>query len=139
MERRRFTREFKLEAVRLIRNLGVSYAQASQDLKVHPTQLRNWVKAFADDPRHAFPGQGQMKPEQLEIARLKREVIKLKTERDILKKSRPTSRRNQREVRIYSEAPGDLAGGLDVRGALCLAGWVLWLADTIARQAQLRR
>ena len=88
MERRRFTREFKLEAVRLIRDRGVSYAQASEDLKVHPTQLRNWVKAFADDPRDAFPGQGQMKPEQLEIARLKREVIKLKAERDILKNCR---------------------------------------------------
>src|SRR6202051_2601108 len=82
MERRRFTREFKLEAVRLIRDRGVSYAQASQDLNVHPTQLRNWVKAFADDPQHAFPGQGQMKPEQLEIARLKREVTKLKAERE---------------------------------------------------------
>jgi transposase len=85
MERRRFTREFKLEAVRLIRDRGVSHAQASEDL--NPTQLRNWVKAFADDPQHAFPGQGQMKPEQLEIARLKREVIKLKAERDILKKA----------------------------------------------------
>ena len=41
MERRRFTREFKLEAVRLIRDRGVSYGQASEDLKVHPTQLRN--------------------------------------------------------------------------------------------------
>jgi|ERR1700722_15343328 transposase len=87
MERRRFTREFKLEAVRLIRDRGVSYAQASQDLSVHPTQLRNWVKAFGDDPQEAFPGQGRMKPEQLEIARLKREVIKLKAERDILKKA----------------------------------------------------
>jgi transposase-like protein len=85
MERRRFTREFKLEAVRLIKDRGVSYAQASQDLKVHPTQLRNWVKALAGDPRDAFPGQGQMKPEQLEIAQLKREVAKLKAERDILK------------------------------------------------------
>src|SRR5438067_11452043 len=88
MERRKFTQEFKLEAVRLIKDRGVSYVQASQDLGVHPTQLRNWVKAFADDPQHAFPGQGQMKPEQLEIARLKREVTKLKAERDILKKSR---------------------------------------------------
>jgi len=85
MERRRYTREFKLEAVRLIRDRGVSYARASEDLKVHPTQLRNWVKAFAEDPQHAFPGVGQMKPEQLEIARLKREVIRLKAERDILK------------------------------------------------------
>jgi transposase len=74
MERRRFTREFKLEAVRLIRDRGVSYAQASQDLSVHPTQLRSWVKALAADPQQAFPGQGQMKPEQAEIARLKREV-----------------------------------------------------------------
>ena len=42
---------------------------------VHPTQLRNWVKQLADDPQHAFPGRGQMKPEQLEIAQLKRNVV----------------------------------------------------------------
>ena len=87
MERRQFTREFKLEAVRLIKERGVSYAQASDDLGVHPTQLRDWVKKFADDPQHAFPGQGQMRPDQLEIARLKREVTRLKAERDILKKA----------------------------------------------------
>jgi transposase len=87
MERRKFTREFKLEAVRLLKERGVSYAQASQNLGVHQSQLRSWVKAQADDPQHAFPGQGQMKPEQLEIAQLKREVIRLKAERDILKKA----------------------------------------------------
>ena len=87
MERRKFTREFKLEAVRLIRDRGVSYAQASQDLGVHASQLRDWVKAFAADPQFAFPGEGQMKPEQLEIERLRREVQKLKAERDILKKA----------------------------------------------------
>src|SRR5437763_6261186 len=86
MERRQFTREFKLEAVRLIKDRGVSYVQASQGLDVHVSQLRrDWVKKFSDDPQQAFPGHGQMKPEQLEIARLKREVIKLKAERDILK------------------------------------------------------
>ena len=89
MERRKFTREFKLEAVRLIKERGVSYAQASLDLGVHQSQLRSWVKALAGDPQQAFPGQGQMKPEQLEIAQLKREVIRLKAERDILKKPRP--------------------------------------------------
>ena len=139
MERRQFTREFKLEAVRLIRERGVSYAQASEDLGVHPTQLRNWVKKLADDPQHAFPGHGQMKPEQLEIARLKREVTKLKAERDILKKPRPTSRRNRREVRFYREAPGNLAGGVVVRGARCLARWILCLADTTAQSAQPER
>ena len=87
MERRKFTREFKLEAVRLIRDRGVAYVQASQDLNVHVSQLRDWVKKYSDDPQHAFPGQGQMKPEQLEIAQLRREVTKLKAERDILKKA----------------------------------------------------
>jgi len=87
MERRKFTREFKLEAVRLIKERGVSYTQAAADLGVHQSQLRGWVKRFAEDPQHAFPGPGQMKPEQLEIARLKREVTKLKAERDILKKA----------------------------------------------------
>jgi transposase-like protein len=43
MERRQFTREFKLEAVRLIKERGVSYAQASADLDVHPTQLQSAV------------------------------------------------------------------------------------------------
>src|SRR6185295_12608024 len=74
MERRKFTREFKLEAVRLIKDRGVSYVQASQDLNVHPSQLRDWVKKLSEDRQHAFPGHGQMKPEQLEIVRLKREV-----------------------------------------------------------------
>jgi transposase-like protein len=63
MERRKFTREYKVEAVRLIKDRGVSYVQASQDLGVHTSQLRDWVKKFADDPEHAFPGHGQMKPE----------------------------------------------------------------------------
>jgi len=80
MERRRFTREFELGAVRLIKERGVSYVQAAQDLGVHQSVLRTWVKAFADHPAQAFPGHGQMKPEQAEIARLRREVTKLKAE-----------------------------------------------------------
>src|SRR5262245_32165549 len=58
MQRRKFIREFKLEAVRLIKDRGVSYAQASEDLNVHALQLRDWVKKFSDDPQHAFPGHG---------------------------------------------------------------------------------
>ena len=59
MERWKFTREFKLEAVRLIKDRGVSYVQASQDLNVHTSQLRDWVKKFSDDPQRALPGNGQ--------------------------------------------------------------------------------
>ena len=46
--------------------------------------LRNWVKAFEADPQFAFLGKGQMKSERLEIERLRREVQRLKAERDIL-------------------------------------------------------
>ena len=87
MKRRQFSREFKLEAVRLVRERGVSVAQAARDLDIHENVLRKWMAAFASDPQQAFPGHGQMKPEQLEIDRLRKEVAKLKAERDILKKA----------------------------------------------------
>jgi transposase len=87
MERRKFGREFKIEAVRLVKERGVSVAQAARDLDVHENVLRKWIKEFGRDPSQAFPGLGQMKPEQLEIERLRREVAKLRAERDILKKA----------------------------------------------------
>jgi len=87
MVRRSFSREYKLEAVKLIQDRGVTVAQAARDLDIHENVLRKWVREFRSDPQQAFPGHGQMKPEQLEIERLRREVIKLKAERDILKKA----------------------------------------------------
>lgn len=137
MRRRKFAREFKLEAVRMVRDRGVVVAQAARDLDVHENVLRKWVKELAADPGHAFPGHGQMKPEQLEIERFRREVAKLKAERDILKKPPPTSRGTRYEVRLHREAPRDLAGGVDVRGARCLAKRLPCLADpcTVAARA----
>ena len=87
MQRRKFSREFKLEAVNLVRERGVTVAQAARDLDVHENVLRKWVRELGRDPKHAFPGHGQMKPEQLEIDRLRKEVAMLKAERDILKKA----------------------------------------------------
>ena len=87
MGRRTFSREFKLEAIKLVRERGVSVAQASRDLDVHENVLRKWIKDYVADPQQAFPGQGKMKPEQVELERLRREVRKLKAERDILKKA----------------------------------------------------
>jgi transposase len=69
---------------KLVRERRVSVAQAARDLDVHENVLRKWVKEFGSDAAQAFPGHGQMKPEQLEIERLRREVNKLKAERDIL-------------------------------------------------------
>jgi transposase len=87
MQRRKFGREFKVEAVRLLRERGVAVAQAARDLDVHENVLRKWVKELSADPAQAFPGAGQVKLDQLEIDRLRREVSKLKAERDILKKA----------------------------------------------------
>lgn len=86
-KRRAFTAEFKREAVRLVQERGVPVARAASQFDVHENVLRKWVKEFEADPLQAFPGQGKMKPEQAEIERLKREVARLKMERDILKKA----------------------------------------------------
>jgi transposase len=86
MGRHQFSREFEVEAVKLVRERGVSVAQASPDLDLHVNMLRKWVRDHEAYPPAAFPGHGQMKPEQLEIERLRREVAKLKAERDIVKK-----------------------------------------------------
>ncbi|WP_453974011.1 IS3 family transposase [Amorphus sp. MBR-141] len=88
MRRRKFSREFKLEAVRLVKDRGVAVAQAARDLDLHENVLRKWIRELGADPQHAFPGHGQMKPEQQEIDRLRKEVAKLKAERDIPKKGR---------------------------------------------------
>ena len=56
--RRQFSREFKLEAVKLVTQRGVSVAQTARDLDVHENVLRKWVREASADPQHAFPGQG---------------------------------------------------------------------------------
>jgi transposase len=67
MERRKFTGEFKREAIRLNKVGGVSVAQLSRDLGIHMTVLRRWVKEAAADPLQAFPGHGHAKPDQMEL------------------------------------------------------------------------
>jgi|SRR6218665_1934912 len=85
--RRQFNREFKLEAIKLVRERGVSVAQAARDIDVHENVLRKWLKDVVADPVNAFPGQGVMKPQQAELDRLRKENAKLRMERDLLKKA----------------------------------------------------
>ena len=54
--RRQFSREFKVEAVKLVKERGVAVAQAARDLDVHENVLRKWVQEFGADARQAFPG-----------------------------------------------------------------------------------
>lgn len=55
MQTRKFSREFKLEAVRLVKGRGVAVAQAARDLDVHENVLEQWVRELSTDPQHAFP------------------------------------------------------------------------------------
>lgn len=67
MERRRtFSREFKLEAVRLVTERGVAVAQAAKDLDVHENVLRKWVRELREEPQEAFPGNGKQKARHYE-------------------------------------------------------------------------
>jgi transposase len=85
-ERRRYTQEFKLEAIRLVRT-GIAKARVARDLGIHLSVLKAWLRQFDQDPDNPFPGKGKMKPEEAEIFRLKRELMKVTAERDILKKA----------------------------------------------------
>jgi len=87
MTRRVYSREYKREAAQLVTARGVSVAQAARDLDVHATVLRRWEREFGSSGPDAFPGKGQMKPDDEELRSLRREVAKLKAERDILKKA----------------------------------------------------
>jgi transposase len=87
MGRRKFTPEFKLEAVKLVRERGVTVRQAAADLGLHENVLRKWVKDAREHGAQAFPGQGRMRADDAEVARLCRELAKTKAERDILKKA----------------------------------------------------
>jgi transposase len=87
MGRRNFTREFKLETVKLVKERGVSVSQVARDLAIGASVIGRWVREIQADKTHAFPGRGQMKPDDAEVARLKRELIRVKAERDILKKT----------------------------------------------------
>ena len=85
--RRKYSREFKLEAVRLAETSEKSDSQIERDLGISRGCLYRWRAAIASEGEQAFPGQGRLGPEQEELRQLKREVEILRQERDILKKA----------------------------------------------------
>ncbi len=84
--RRRFTREFKIETVRLVTDRGHSLSQVARDLDLDPKMLRRWKKELVEAPEEAFPGKGQLRLPDEEIRQLQRELARVRQERDILKK-----------------------------------------------------
>jgi transposase len=87
MGKRTFTREFKLEAVRMVKERGLAKAQVARDIGVHANVLKNWLDQHDADPQGAFGGTSAKTLEIAQIEQLKRELNRVTAERDILKKA----------------------------------------------------
>lgn len=85
--RRSYTREFKIETVKLVTDGSASVTQIASDMGIHPNTLYKWVNQFSEKPTEAFPGKGYMTSDAEMIRQLKRENERLRMERDILKKA----------------------------------------------------
>ena len=83
--RRKFSDEFKREAVRLATQPGVTKSQVGRELDINANLLGRWCRDFKGNGAAAFPGQG--KPRDEEMASLKRELARVKKERDFLRET----------------------------------------------------
>ena len=95
-KRRKYTREFKLEAVRKVIVEDRTYIDVGKEIGVGENVLGRWVREFSDDEQEAFPGKGVRKSKDQEIFELKRELDGIREERDILKKAIAVFSRHQR-------------------------------------------
>ena len=84
-KRRKFSDEYKREAVRLATQPGVTKTQVAHELGIVPNLLFRWCRDYASNGEAAFPGQGN--PRDEEMAALKRELSRVKKERDFLKEA----------------------------------------------------
>jgi len=85
--RRKYSKEFKLEAVRLATQQGASVKETAENLGINTSMLHTWKRELAVDGDQAFPGNGRLKPDDEEIRRLRLELRRTREERDILKKA----------------------------------------------------
>lgn len=85
--RKKYTKEFKLDAVSLVTEQGYSRSDAAQSLGINATMLGRWVKEGQTDDDQAFRGNGKLTPEQEENRQLKAQVKRLQMEKEILKKA----------------------------------------------------
>ena len=81
--KKRFDREFKISAVKMVTEGGHKATEVARSLGIHPTQLYSWKHKFSDQGEKAFPGKGHL----TELAALRRKLRDVEMERDILKKA----------------------------------------------------
>jgi transposase len=84
MGKRKFTREFKISAVKLVQEQGYTAPEAAKSLGVDPGSIRSWVQKFAGEAGQAPRGEAALRAE---VQRLRKENLRLAMERDILKKA----------------------------------------------------
>ena len=85
--RKKYTKEFKHDAVRLVTEQGYKKTEAARNLGIDRSMLARWIKEFETDESEAFRGNGKLTAEQEELRHLREENRRLKMERDILKKA----------------------------------------------------
>ena len=85
--RRKYDREFKVQAVKLSLEKGKTVKEVAEDLGISAGNLTRWRREYREDSEHSFPGMGKLKPEDEELRKLKKENADLRQERDILKKA----------------------------------------------------
>ncbi len=85
--RRRYSKAFKQETVELILNGTRRIGDVANDLEIHRNTITRWVREYKANAEDAFPGNGKLMPADEEIRKLKRELARVKQERDILKKA----------------------------------------------------
>jgi transposase len=85
--RKKYTREFKQDAIRLVTEQGYKQTEAAKNLGIDRSMLVRWMREFRADESEAFRGNGKLTAEQEELRRLREENRRLKMERDILKKA----------------------------------------------------
>ena len=84
--RKRYSREFKIEAVRMLLEGELGLHQTAHELGINRTMLSGWRKEYLEDPEEAFVGSGHRKMKDDEGDRVRREITELREEREILKK-----------------------------------------------------
>lgn len=84
---KKYDREFKLQTVRLMQEEGKTVAQVSREMGLHENTLYRWIAEFKKDGLQAFPGSGQLKPEDKALRDLQKRIRDLEEENEILKKA----------------------------------------------------
>ena len=85
--RRHFTIEYKRNAVKLVTDKGLPVGKVARDLDIHPQLLHQWRKKYFQKGEAAFVGKGNPQPEDAELKKLRKKLVEVEEERNILKKA----------------------------------------------------